>query len=100
MDVCAPRGGLVVDQSHTRFAKRSPPAFRQPEAKIDIIEVDRQIAVIEAADGQELRPFDRQARRGHRGDFVRLLFGVGPWSSGDRSHRQSEPSEDPAVEPG
>ena len=67
----SPRGGLVVDQSYGRLAQRSPPAFRQPEAKIDIIEVDGQVAFIEAADGQELCPFDRQARRRHRADFVR-----------------------------
>jgi hypothetical protein len=70
-NIDAARNGLMVDQSYGRLAQRPPPPFRQPEAEIDVIEVDGQIGFIEAADSQELCAFHRQAGCGHRADFVR-----------------------------
>lgn len=43
----------------------------EPQAQVDVIELDRQVNGVEAANGPELRPFDGEAGSGHGGNFMR-----------------------------
>ena len=67
-----------MDKHNFRVADRTPTAGREPQAKIDIVEIDRKIHLIKAANRVKLPSRNHQASAGDRRNFMRRQIPAQP----------------------
>src|SRR5262245_499998 len=78
------RGALAVAELRPRRPDGAEAALAHPEAEVDVVEPDRQVLLVEPADGLERVAPDHEARRG---DGRELLDGARPPAVADRPAR-------------
>ena len=65
-----PARRFMMDQPGPRRQHMHKTALRQPQAQVDVIELDRKIDVVKSTNCLKLLPFDGDARRGHGADLA------------------------------